>query len=542
MPARDAYFRDSCTWFPSLATYAGIHTHDSSLETYSQEWVNGLLQKIPKYRSSLELLEISSSDEGIEKSLMEVELFETELNYGDLKIHEKDPSLYLETAIYACYFLLIRHFPSQEERLKHLLERLNQIPRLLNEGRENLSNPPAIYTSIAQEVALGGREFFEELKKVIAEAHGTLARELEKANERAREAVEEYRLFLERDLAKRSGGEFAIGGERFNRILKQGHLLDLDAEKLFKRGEEERHRIQARMNEISKRIAGTEAWEQVIAEAKKDHPSEDQLLGEYRSEMAKARAFILEKRLVPIPRDEELEVIETPPFERAVIPYAAYMPPGPFEGIQKGQFWVTPVNPLDPPEQREARLREHCYYKIPVVALHESYPGHHLQFVYSSTLPHPLMKRASSTVFCEGWAFYCEEMLKEMGYCPDLKSQLFQLKDELWRVLRVLIDVGLHTGRMTPQQAIRLLVETNVCHESSAVAEVKRYSRTPTQPMSYHTGKIEIQQIRKDYQEKMGSQFSLEEFHRQLLSCGAVPPALARKKLLGGTVTAGAAG
>ncbi|HID94186.1 MAG TPA: DUF885 domain-containing protein, partial [bacterium (Candidatus Stahlbacteria)] len=224
--------------------------------------------------------------------------------------------------------------------------------------------------------------------------------------------------------------------------------------------------------------------------------------------------------LVTIPTDEELDVIPTPEFERPIIPYAAYMPPAPFEEQQKGFFYVTPSD-------KKEQLRGHSIYKIPVTALHEGYPGHHLQFLHANRVDSKVRKLFGTSVFIEGWALYCEEMMYDLGYYRDPRVRLMQLKDRIWRACRVIIDVNLHTKRMTYGEAIDFLVKEAKLERPNAIAEVKRYTRSPTQPMSYAIGKKQIMSLKDEYKD------GLKEFHDKLLSFGSIPVALIKERMIG---------
>ena len=153
-----------------------------------------------------------------------------------------------------------------------------------------------------------------------------------------------------------------------------------------------------------------------------------------------------------------------------------YLAPSPFDHDQTGLFYVTPVDPSRPREEQEQQLQGHCLAAIPLTVAHEAYPGHHLQLYHSNRGGSRLRRIADSTVMCEGWALYCEEMMFEEGYYPDPLTRVFQLKDLLWRACRVVIDVGLHTGRMSFAQAVDFLVEQAMLERVNAEAEVKRYT------------------------------------------------------------------
>jgi uncharacterized protein (DUF885 family) len=199
--------------------------------------------------------------------------------------------------------------------------------------------------------------------------------------------------------------------------------------------------------------------------------------------------------------------------------------------MQKGFFFVTPVDSSIPAEKQEETLRGHSSYGIPVTALHEGYPGHHLQLVHANTSHNKLRRLLGSAVFVEGWALYCEEMMREAGFFSDPRARLLQLKDQLWRACRVIIDVGLHTKQMDYEQAVALLVNDAKLQKVHAEKEVTRYTFTPTQPLSYLIGKKQILELKDDYRKKLGTEFKLKDFHNRLLSFGSIPICLIRKSL-----------
>jgi len=129
----------------------------------------------------------------------------------------------------------------------------------------------------------------------------------------------------------------------------------------------------------------------------------------------------------------------------------------------------------------------------------------------------------SNTVYVEGWALYCEELMYEEGFYTDPKVRLLQLKDVLWRAARVVADVGLHCKGMGFEEAVDLLVKEAAIERVNAVAEVKRYTMSPTQPLSYLVGKLAILKLREKRRAEEGSGFSLKAFHDSLLSAGALP-------------------
>ena len=309
-------------------------------------------------------------------------------------------------------------------------------------------------------------------------------------------------------------------------------MVDYDADRLLEIGWEQFKLTQELMASVAKEIDPSKSVEEILEEAKNDHPTAEGLLAAYEEAMAGAKQYVIDHDIVTIPEGESLKIIETPVYLRPLIPYAAYMQPGIFEEQQDGVFIVTPVDPNAPAEQQEQKLKGHFNVKLPVVALHEAYPGHHLQLVWANrteTIPRQ-MGSFLATLFIEGWAFYCEELMEELGWIAKPIQRLGRLHDQLWRAARIILDVSLHTRGMTVEEAINFMVEKVQLEPTNAAAEVRRYTQTPTQPQSYLMGKLEILDLVEDFK-KANPEASLREVHDRMLAQGSLPPRLMRQAL-----------
>lgn len=361
-----------------------------------------------------------------------------------------------------------------------------------------------------------------------------LTTDLNAASQSAAKAFEDYARFLKGEVATKARGDFAAGKELFEELVHENHMLDYTTEDLLKIGWRLFKETEKAMEQLAQGIDRQKTARELLEIAKADHPKTDELLDAYRREMARARQFVATRDIVTIPAGESLKIEPTPPFLRGIIPYAAYMMPGPLEKMQQGIFLVTPVDPQSPKEEQEEKLKGHYYGKLPATALHEAYPGHHLQLVYANgvgSLPRKLGALVS-TLFVEGWAFYCEELMEQLGYIDQPLQRLGRLSDQLWRAARIILDVSLHTKKMTVQEGIDFLVDRCGLEPSNARAEVRRYTATPTQPMSYLIGKLEIVKLITEYK-KRHPQASLKKVHDAVLSCGSLPPRLMQERLLG---------
>ncbi len=522
---------------PVTATFMGIHEYDHRLDDITPEAHEADLAAMRSDLDCLraipaaELSDLERTDQRILTSTLETLIRRLE----ELRPLNRVPQEVFDIALAGPFLLLIREFAPLEERMASVLARAEAVPGLLDVAKDNLragENIPAVWVDVAEEQADGGVEFWEDMAPAFAEQVPPLREKVLAASGRAREAFGEYIRFLQEELRPRADGDFAVGRDLFDFLLQTHHMLPYDADDLHECGTGLIADTQQQMERLAEQIEPGAPWHEIVKRLKQDHPPADGVLEAYRTEMSRARDFVREQDLVSIPPGEELEVVETPPFERATIPYAAYVMPAPFEEQQKGFFWVTPVDESAPAEKREQQLKDHCLWGLPVVALHEGYPGHHLQLCHSNRVDSLVRKQFGTSVFAEGWALYCEEMMYEAGFYTDTCMRLFQLKDTLWRACRVVIDVGLHTRGMSFDEAVDMLVDTARLERTNAVKEVQRYTSSPTQPMSYAMGKREILQLREDYERAKGSGFELKAFHDELLGFGTIPVALVREHML----------
>ena len=348
----------------------------------------------------------------------------------------------------------------------------------------------------------------------------------------ASKAFDRYEQFIAGELAAKPEGSFACGKEYFDFLLREFHMLPYDSAALEEIGQRYIDSTLSRMHLVASEIDCHRDMLTLIEEIKSDSPSPEELLDYYRKEMLSTSEFIIKKDLATLPPDEVLEIIETPDSERSTFPYAGYMPSAPFDKELKGFFWVTPIDRDADPARIREQLAGHSRAAIEIRSLHEGYPGHHLQLCLANRLPSKIRRIFGTSVFAEGWALYCEEMMKREGFYSSKETELIQLKDQLWRACRIVIDVRLHTGKYSFDDAVDMLVKIARLEPSSAEAEVRRYSQDPTQPMSYLIGKIELDKLLKDYSRAFPNN-TLKEFHDRLLSFGTIPFGLIKPAMLG---------
>jgi uncharacterized protein (DUF885 family) len=256
------------------------------------------------------------------------------------------------------------------------------------------------------------------------------------------------------------------------------------------------------------------------AAAARWQPRESSLLAEYQRVNAEVKTKFEKAGIVTFPKGERCRVMPVPPFLRHQFPTAAYNAPGAYDRDQTGIFWVNDLSlGVADPTRRAAEVRQH--FGLDFTCAHEAYPGHHLQFCIQYQHPSKLRRLFEHAIFYEGWTLWCEKMAVDRGIIDLPEARLIQLHDALWRAYRIGIDVGLHDGTLNYRQACRRLQDGVGFTAARARGDVNWYTSSPTVPMSYLLGRLELERLHHHLVEKQG--WDLRKFNDWILSFGAIP-------------------
>jgi uncharacterized protein (DUF885 family) len=507
----ERYFERLMELSPVEATYYGLHQHDHRLPDGGVAAARERGQLLARLEAELEETGQELDDE--------VARFYARLS----RFHHEELRLWARMAdgpevIGSAIFLLFsRDFAPLEDRLESIAARLEAVPRYLRSSRERLLEPVRLWTQVAAESARQLPSLFELV--VAAAPEGALRSRLEAAAGTASSAALEFAEWLEGDAMPRSTDEWAVGEERFERLLEL-RRLPLGPEAIRDLGSRYLAEVKAERAELLSRHWLGRSVEDVNQELRSRHPeSFEAALDEYRETIARSREFVAARGLATLPTGEELRVEETPGFLRPLIPFAAYEPPAFFDDRQLGIYIVT---------RQDGDLGEHSQASILNTSVHEGYPGHHLQFASANRNPSlaRLLAADHATELIEGWAHYCEQLMYEEGFSGGHDVRFVQLNDLVWRACRVIIDVELSSGRMGFDEAVRMLTTEAAMTPVAAEAEVKRYTFTPGYQLSYLYGKHLLLQLRERRRSVDGAHFQLRRFHDTLLSASVVPAAM----------------
>jgi uncharacterized protein (DUF885 family) len=441
--------------------------------------------------------------------------------------HIRNPGYWLAHAFQGLYAIVSRRNGSAGGRAPAALERLKAIPGFLDTARDTLDEPPSVFVDTALGMLGGGGELVLQVTGELGAEAPEMRPQLQQAAGEALEALKRFGVALREEIEPAPDPHaFAVGEDQFGRRLHHEHALVSGAPELWRYGLHLQEESEAALADLARRMGGR-PWRDIVEELRGDAPEPGALLDVYKAELARAHAFVEARDLVSIPRDP-VDVVTTPPFMLALVPFAAYEPPPVFLSHQTGRFYVTPPDPSLPPEALARQLRGHCRHAIPAMVAHVAYPGHHLQLVTAQGLGSEVRRHVWTPVMVEGWALYCEQLMDESGYYVDDEARLFQLVNLLWRAIRIVLDVGLHTRGMSPAEAVDYMVDHLPIERTSAEAEVRRYCAWPTYQLCYAVGRRELLKLRDAYRERAGASFRPKHFHDELLAYGGIPVALAR--------------
>jgi uncharacterized protein (DUF885 family) len=517
---------------PEGATGLGLHTRDTELDDRTPAAFESTLQQKQALYDELAstFAHPHASRAARTDLLIMMHSLAVEIRVDrELRPLERQPDLY-ESPMDAIFLMTARDYAPAAERAQNVILRMEKIPDVVAHAKANLKTPPRVWTEIAIERAAGAKAFFEEQRGPLTDALPSEKPRIEAALRTATLAYTSYGAFLQKTVLPASTTSFAIGRPLFEFMLHDGYFLKEDSEALLTLGKRIFGETSAQMTALAKKMdPHAQGWPEITARLKANHPTADGLRASYAKEVARARAFLVAHDAVPFPPGDDCEVVDTPPFQRSTIT-AAYDQPRPFDKVTRGFFFVTPVDRSLPPDKQEEMLRENDHGDQVDTAVHETYPGHHLQISFARLHPSLVRKATPTAILEEGWGLYSEELMNELGYYTD-EERMMQLEWTLVRAARVIIDIGLHTRGMSFDDAVRMLTaEVHLEHEL-ALSEVKRYTESPTQPLSYLVGREQLFRIRERYLEREKERYSLKRFHGEVLSRGGIAPGLLEEEM-----------
>jgi hypothetical protein len=511
---------------PAAASAAGLVAQDSRLGSFDAETTREHLAALRSLTGALEELEPEELNEEIDRTALLGKMRSTVFRFEYERPNIRNPGFWLSHMLQGLHTLLARREPDLSSRVPAVMARLEAAPAFLDTARDTIDEPPSVFVETALSMLGGGGQLIAEMVGVFAGAAPDLAGRLTTAGQATLQALVAFGASLRDEIEPATDPHaFAIGEEQFSRRLHHEHALMGGAPELWRYGLHLQEEVTEEIVALARRL-DPRPWRVVVDELRNDAPPADRLLTAYQHEIDRANNWVLEHDLVTLP-EAPVEVVPTPAFLASLVPFAAYEPPPLYLSDGTGRFYVTVPDPTLPPQAMAQQRRGHCTHGIPAMVAHEAYPGHHLQLVTAQELGSEVRRHVWSPVMVEGWALYSEQLMAESGYYLSDQARLFQLVNLLWRAVRVVLDVGLHTRGMSPPEAVDYMVEHLPIERPSAEAEVRRYCAWPTYQLCYAVGRRELLRLRDAYREREGGAYRPRRFHDEVMGYGGLPVSLA---------------
>lgn len=512
---------------PSRGRGQGMASDSMSVESFGRA-----LRKTKDQLVSLRAIDTSQlkGDDLIDWKFAQSILVGRELDQEKYQPWRRDPRMYMTfTGISG-----IMNSPGDvEKKVEQIEKRLAIAPVQMKNGMRQLDTYVPRFQELGIFMAENGFVLFDkEIPEFVAKS-GAAAKKLIAPAREVRAILETYLAFLKDELPKKPAGSFAMGAETYNAMLKGQYLLPYDADSLYAFGWSQFNATVAELEAMAKKMNPVKTWQELAVEIKHEYPDPHKMIEVHQEAVNKSREHVLKHNLIPIPWKERVIVVERAEYLRKTSYYGHFnfARSKDKDSMYTSEVHINPFEDQWDDKKKQEYLLEHDWGVILVTAPHETYAGHHVHGLYQANNPRPLRKNNSISLFSEGWGLYNEQLMRETGFFPNDKILLRQLQLRLWRNARVIYDVGIHTGKMTYEEAIALMTEkVGFLHWASQL-EVDACSAAPGYFIGYFTGMMEILKMREDYKKLKGDQFSLSEFHERLLKAGSMPTSLMREAL-----------
>lgn len=504
--------------YPTQTSALGDHRYDDRLTDYSPAAVNARETHVSELLARVKGMstESWSRDDRVDAILFQAQLEGADFFGRTLDATSRDPQTYVGECAAAIFTLLQKDYAPHRTRALAATSRLEQMPAMLRTGRGNLTRPVKLYAQLAIQAARGGDDLYQSSLMTLADELSPAERKrLVKARDNALKALHDYADWLDAGLARMPDWT-PLGEETYNHLLKHVLLLPFDARYVATLGEIELGRYRA-LEALLKdpKLASPDP-------ARAQHVPKDQaeFLAAYEARQQEIVEFLQKKQLLTIPSYMgAFKIRQLPEAFKPTSPGGFMNPPGLYDPDPVGFFYIPTYNT----QSGNFYIRAAIEDPRPILG-HEGIPGHFMQISIANHLASEIRRQHQDTVFAEGWALYTEEMLTREGLYPDDSAAYGQvLRLSRYRAARIGVDVNLHTGRWTFEQAVSYFMEGGGLDREAAEGEAAGAASSPSQKISYITGKWQIMRLLGKYKDSQGDAFRLGAFHDQLLSYGTLP-------------------
>lgn len=515
----DEYYNWRNQNYPVNSSDAGLHTWDNRLTEYSsaaiaarRAHVMDLLGRVSRMRADK-----WKKDDSIDWLLFRAQLEGSVFFDRVMDFEHRDPQVYVNECSNAIFSLIKKEYDSPRNRALSATARLRAMPTVMEQGKRNLSQPVRLYAQLAIDSARSIDSLFKDSMMTTLAIGLTPAekKDLTSASDAAIRSIHEYADWLEK--RPNTMPAFAPMGEaNYNYLLKHLYLLPLNATQVEMLGQTELARSRA----MESMLPDPSLANPDPSRAKGIPRDQDDFLKAYENRETEMIDFLKEKRLITLPSYlGRFEIRQLPEAFKPTSPGGFMNPPGVYDKDDGGFYFIPTYNPKSGNFYIRAAIED----PRPILG-HEGIPGHFLQISIANHLKNEIRRQHGDGIFVEGWALYGEEMLMREGLYPaNSASQGQILRLSRYRSARIGVDVNLHTGRWSFEQAVKYFMEAGGLDREAAEGEAAGAAASPTQKITYITGKWQIMRLLGKYRDKKGKDFRLGQFHDTLIENGSLP-------------------
>jgi uncharacterized protein (DUF885 family) len=528
-------------WRPELSVSLGFHEYDGKTSGLSKESLVRELTRLKSYDQMLNQFDTTSLSDRMfyDFRILQCGIKDEIFNFEEMESYTKNPMTYAGAMDVNIY--IKRNFAPLIDRLKSIIAIEKEAPIIFAVAKSNLVDSLAKpYIETAIQIAKGSADFLNSDLKVALKVlkKDSLMAVFETTNNKAISELKAFIEYLEKEKLPKAHNNYALGREKYRKMLLYGEDISMPSEKILEIGLAELEREKDVFNATAKIIDPNKKPVEVYQNLQKEHPTSNSLIPDIKKNVEAIRQFLIDKKIITIPSEARVKVEETPKFARSTTT-ASMDTPGPFEKkATEAYYYITPVDPAWTAKQKEDWLSMFDYFTTDLATIHEVYPGHYIQFTHlNASSATKIEKIFGSYAFIEGWAHYTEKMLIDEGYgntgdpTKAAKYRLAQSGEALLRLCRLCVSIKMHCENMSVDDATKFFMDNWYHGEKPSRQEAIRGTFDPGY-LYYTFGKLQILKLRKDYKKQEGDNFSLQKFHDLILENGMPPIQILREKLL----------
>jgi hypothetical protein len=550
----DRFFASYYVHRPVNATFIGVHEQDHRLPDFSENGVGDVTADMEALLRESERIDagpidpVTEVDVRLARGFLHIQLAE----HASRHFHRGNPSLYTGEAVFGVMSLFLTDFAPLAQRAEAAVERLRAIPELLAQGRANIHRAPTAWTERALRECTGALAFLgrgiDMLGDEVSHHAPKVAPRLRAAAGRAAAAFSDYAAWIETDLARRPDDAVGCGEEMLGLYLRNGHFVERNAPEILAYARVELERATARLV-VGTAQLGDGKPEEVLARLASVHPDVGHYYRRYQEIWDAVRTLAEEHALVTWP-EFPIRYVPRPGWTREAAPhlyFLSYRSPAAFGRPPVHDYLVTPVEADTPPDVQRTLLEANNDGVIRLNhVIHHGGIGHHVQNWHAFRAPSRIGRIAGVdcasriAMFCggtmaEGWACYATDLVREHGGLTPLEEYA-ELQSRVRMCARAVVDLELHAGHMTLDDATCLYQEAAGMSPAAARTEATKNSMFPGTALMYLLGADGIHALRSLLRAREGSTFSVGCFHDRLLGCGSIPVPLAGRLLMRGGI------